>query len=214
MARCVWCGSANASDSRFCMNCRKPMGSAPVPGKCARCGNINAIDVERCTVCRTPLPEFQQASVPFDMVPSSGWVMDDTMQQRHHAFLDSARWRREIAVTLMTARPSGKLTLAAAFLIIAGLLTLFQAAIIFSMDPTSIDGGLTYEWILPCCGTLDVLFGLGALAGGFLAFRPSNYGLVLTGCLCAIAGFGLIAGTALGIVALVLVTSQRSEFRQ
>jgi hypothetical protein len=95
-------------------------------------------------------------------------------------------------------------------LIIAGLLTLFQGLIAFSMDPASLD--LEYTWLLPCCGTLEVLFGLGAFAGGFLALRPSNYGLVIVGCLCAIAGFGLVAGTALGIIALVLVYPQRGEF--
>lgn len=214
MARCVWCGSESASDGKFCMRCGKPSGSAPIPGKCAQCGAINSIDVTRCTSCGSLMSEFSPESVPLDRYPTTDSWGHKLESSGQGAFPRSVEWRKDVAPAAFSTRTSTRLTAAAVLLIVAGLLTLLQGLVLFGMESYFVDEGVIDTTFLTCCGVVEILFGVGAAAGGYFTLKSSNYGLAVTGCLCAIAGFGLVAGTVLGIVALVLVVSRRSEFRR
>jgi hypothetical protein len=117
---------------------------------------------------------------------------------------DVADYREESGYILR----SESLNAAGALLIIAGILTIIQGVALMS-------GVSVMEYgsgFVSCCGMLEVLFGLGAAAGGYLAAKRDNYSLVVVGCVLAIVGLGAIVGTLLGIVALMIVLAHKEEF--
>lgn len=97
---------------------------------------------------------------------------------------------------------------AGALLMIAGFMTLIQGFILMAYVP-ALELGSGY---MTCCGVLEILFGLGAIAGGHMATKRENFTLVMVGCLLAIAGLGFIVGSILGLVALLMLLGHKDEF--
>jgi hypothetical protein len=103
---------------------------------------------------------------------------------------------------------SESLNAAGALLIVAGILTLVQG-LMFVSSMSVIDLGFGQ---LVCCGFLDILFGLGAIAGGLSATKRENFTFLIVGCVLAIVGVGFVLGSILGAVALLMVLAHRDEF--
>jgi hypothetical protein len=103
---------------------------------------------------------------------------------------------------------SESLNAAGALLIIAGILTVLQGFVLMAGVPVTAFG----SGYVTCCGSLEFLFGLGAVAGGYWATKRENLSLVVVGCVLAIISLGAIVGTLLGIVALMIVLAHKEEF--
>lgn len=213
MSRCSWCGAEDRSHGRYCEQCGKQLGSAPIPGKCVVCGNINAIDARRCAVCGSDLDEGTSGRVRPTHIPVSCRFCGRPSVPGSEMCRECMGRYGFSAPGASASKPSLNLIAAGILLIVAGLLAAFQGLVIFGMESYFEDAGISGSGVVVVCGTVELVLGLGALAGGFFALRATNYGLVLAGCVCAILGFGLLAGTVLGVVALVLAWSRRNEFR-
>jgi hypothetical protein len=213
VSRCSWCGAEDRSHGRYCEQCGKQLGSAPIPGKCVVCGNINAIDARRCAVCGSDLDEGTRSHVRLTPIPVSCRFCGRPSVPGTEMCRECMGRYGFSATGVSVTKPSLSLIAAGILLIVAGLLAALQGVVIFGMEPYFEDAGISQSGAVVLCGTAELVLGLVALAGGFFALRATNYGLVLAACICAIISFGLFAATVLGAVALVLVWSHRSEFR-
>lgn len=105
---------------------------------------------------------------------------------------------------------SGTLTAGGILAILAGVLALGQGllyAVAGSIIPYEVGSGY-----ICVCGGVDILFGLGSIAGGVFAMGRKNFGLSLVGAIVGMLGFGLVIGFLLGLVALVIIATSKSEF--
>ena len=209
--RCAWCGSENAPDGSFCVKCGKPLPWGGAAGRCPGCGADNAAGMKTCGSCGAPLAEVRQAPPPppaasemsrckwcgKPVPPGSTmcWECAEGPSENYVEFTDSQ---------VHSESPSA----AAALLIIAGVLTMIQGFVLMA-GVSILDSG---SGLATCCGPIDILFGLGAIAGGIMASKRENYTLVLVGCILAIVGFGAAIGTVLGIIALIMVLAHKEEF--
>ena len=108
---------------------------------------------------------------------------------------------------------SGALTAGGVLAILAGVLALGQGllyALASSLVPYDV-GGSGY---LCVCGAVDILFGLGSIAGGVFAMGRKNFGLALAGAVVGMLGFGLVIGFLLGLIALLIIATSKSEFTE
>lgn len=97
-------------------------------------------------------------------------------------------------------------------LIIAGLFAWVTATVFFSMGRAIEDlTGQSFD-LLPVCGYIEFLLGLGAMFGGLMAMRRTRYGLARAGAIAAIISIGGLISLALGIVALVLLSKSQDDF--
>ena len=62
------------------------------------------------------------------------------------------------------------------------------------------------------CGFVDLAFGVVATVGGVFALTRRHFGLAVTGGVFAILGLGLLIGSLLGLIGLILVLVSRRDF--
>lgn len=208
MARCAWCGAENPSDGRFCLKCGKPIGGGAIPGKCTHCGQINALDARRCENCGAPVSGSAQG------MSSDGeckWCGKPALLG-----LDVCREcdnrQYDTSLASLDKEHSDTLTAAAVLLVIAGAITVFQGVYLLALESMIVAADLPSPVSLGCCGLIDILFGVGAIAGGYFAYRRSNFLLAVAGCLVALFGLGLVFGSVLGLIALILVLMRKDDF--
>lgn len=214
MSRCSWCGAEDRSHGRYCERCGRQLGGARIPGKCVVCGNINTIDARRCAVCGTDLEDGERAHTRPSPVPAScRFCGRPAVPGTDMCRECMGRFGFSVPGTSDT-KPSLSLTAAGILLIVAGLLAAFQGLVVFGMDSYFAEQGISSTGVAVACGTIELILGFVAMAGGFFTLRATNHGLVMAGCICAIISFGLFAATVLGVVALMIVWSHRNEFRR
>lgn len=213
MAKCAWCGSENSGDGRFCPKCGRTAQEAIVPGKCPECGAINAIDMSKCGNCGTALPEVRPEMMPKPKPRRAcKWCGNEAIPDGDECYECMRRHTDTSMGTVERAKAKGGLAIGAVLLMVAGVLAfvqgvfyLFLESALAAMDVSSYGG-------VGCCGLIDILFGLGAIAGGYFAFKRTNYLLALAGGVLGMLGLGFMIGGLLGLVALILIAMEKAEF--
>lgn len=94
--------------------------------------------------------------------------------------------------------------------LVAGVLALGQGLIYAA-------GGSAFSYapgsgLLCLCGAIDILFGLGSMAGGYFAIKREKFTLALLGAVVGMLGMGFLIGFVLGLIALVLIATSKGEF--
>lgn len=213
VARCVWCGAESVSGGKYCARCGKERDGGSIPGKCTKCGSLNALNMVNCGFCGAKLPEVKPED-PSQNVPriTCKWCGkpalpgDDTCWECANRLVDT-----ELG-TVETGKAEGSLLAGAVLLLIAGLLALFQGLFYLVADSLIVEMGYPSYGGFVCCGTLDVVFGVGAIAGSYCAHRRTNFGLALVGAVVGMLGFGFAIGFLLGLIALILIATNRQAF--
>jgi len=208
--KCVWCGAENAPDGRYCLKCGKEVDGGAIPGKCVKCGNLNSLEMTECGNCGTKLPEVRPDLSAKPQV-SCKWCGNPAAPGEDEC-LDCIRRRYDDTPRSLDKHSSGGLTVAAVLLIIAGFLAMLQGALYVLVESIAIDLGFSGTLGLACCGILSIVFGLGAVAGGALALKRSNFVLVIIGCVLAMLSLAFLIGFLLGLIALILVAMSKDEF--
>lgn len=211
MARCAWCGADNAPDGSFCAKCGKPLPWGEVSGVCEKCGASNASGMTTCGSCGAPLPESKPAP-PVPREPAAGsrcGVCGKEVPPGASMCYECAKGDVEdYHVEADYVPHSEPLNAASALLIIAGILTFIQG-FVFMAGVSISDYGSGF---LTCCGFLEILFGLGTIAGGYSVVKRDNFSFAVVGCVLAIVSLGAIIGTLLGLIALMIVLANKEEF--
>lgn len=107
---------------------------------------------------------------------------------------------------------SGSLLAGGVLAIIAGVLAFGQGLLY-----VVVGGAVSYlpgAGSLCLCGGLDILFGLGSIAGGVFAIQRKHFALALLGAVVGMLGIGLLIGFLLGLIALILIAVSRNEFER
>lgn len=212
MGKCVWCGAENAPDGRYCNKCGKELDGGTIPGKCVKCGNLNSLGMTKCGNCGATLPEVRQdLRLPERQDISCKWC-GNPAEPGSDTCWECNRRRYDDTPRTLAKRSSGGLTVAAVLLIIAGLLAILQGMVYLWVESIAIDLGVTGGVGLACCGMLDIVFGIAAVAGGAMALKRSNFVLVIIGCVLAMLSLAFVIGSLLGLIALILVAVSKDDF--
>ncbi len=211
MARCGLCGAENSPDARFCQKCGKAIGgTATIPGKCARCGYINVLDAKKCEGCGAPISDTGPQGAP---QPGMCWWCGKPALPGQETCQDCSHMRQGSPSMGAVRARSDAVTAAAVLLVIAGALTLIQGVYMTPFESMFLEEDGSSSSSYACCGFLEVVFGIVAIASGYFAYKRSNFALVVAGCMAAIAGIALLLlGPVLGVVALILVVMNRKDF--
>jgi len=213
LARCAWCGSENVLDGRFCLKCGKPIGGSAVPGKCTQCGAINALNMTMCGSCGAPLPEIKEDQAPRNEPHTPcKWCGKPASPGTDVCWECSRRMKDTTFGSTSRKNADGPLAVGAILMVIAGILATIQAFVFIFMGSLVTEMGGSVGISFTCCAFMDIFFGVCGIAGGYLTMRRSNYNLAIAGALAAMLGLGLVVGALLGLVALVLVVSNKEEF--
>lgn len=114
--------------------------------------------------------------------------------------------------TIEPTRESSGPTIGGILLLLAGVAALGQGILYLFVQSIAAQIGDTGVSI-GCCGTYDVLLGLGAVMGGVVALQRKSFVLVVLGAIAAIASLALlVVGPILGIIALILFAGAKDEF--
>lgn len=212
MARCVWCGSENKSDGSYCLKCGKPLDGGALPGKCVECGALNALNMTKCGSCGARLPVVKpEMMVKARPQVACRWCGKPASPGEDECW-ECTRRKNDTTLGSTEKKAGGTLMLGAVLLIIAGLMALLQGILYMMLGSMIVDVDPSFSGYMGCCGFLDVLFGLGGIAGGYFATKRTNFGLVTIGAIVAMLGLGFMIGGLLGLIALVIVVTSRDEF--
>jgi len=107
-------------------------------------------------------------------------------------------------------RASGGLTAGGVLAMLAGVLALGQGLLYIA--GSSAISYLSGSGYLCMCGGIDVLFGLGSIVGGIFAVKREKFMLAVVGAVVGMLGLGLMIGFVLGLIALLLIATAKSEF--
>jgi hypothetical protein len=69
-----------------------------------------------------------------------------------------------------------------------------------------------YGGSLCLCGSIDFLFGIGAIYGGVEALKRGSFTIALVGAILGLLGFGFVIGALFGLLAVVFIAVSRDEF--
>ena len=109
-------------------------------------------------------------------------------------------------------RASGTLVLGGIMATLAGILALGQGLLLTVVTSSFYGDYVSGSGAVCLCGGLDVLFGLGSIAGGFFAMRRNSFGLSLAGAVVGMLGIGFGFGFLFGLIATVCIAVSRAEF--
>jgi len=102
------------------------------------------------------------------------------------------------------------LVIAGILLIVVGLMALGTGLLYLLASSYTVE---TYGASIGCCGSLEFLFGLGALFGGVFAIQRKHFFLALLGAVVGLLTMGpIFLGSILSLVALIMISSGRNEF--
>lgn len=209
--KCPSCSIENRPEAVRCRMC-----GAILPGKtrsifdgvtCSFCGSDNPPDAKTCSTCMRSLrPEPKAAAT---VIPTNTYEKGP------------AHWSEAPASALRTWR----LSLAGTLLLMAGGLGIFEGIWYLSTDieggiisalggyvPTGIDLDALVNTAVTCTA-IRIVFSCFAIMGAMFAFQKTRFGIAVAGAVFGILALGFVLGSILSLVALVLISFSRKEFR-
>lgn len=228
MTQCPSCGATNAEGVAFCKRCGNRIDSEPQV-KCPTCSQLNPIDVTYCWSCGAELPKGgvsesekivapDKTEVPpvettvTKKCPECGQMVNPFASICSHCGHEFGK----SSVTPITTprRPDATmLNVAGILLILSGLIAFYTSYRFFVAQE------LVYEELgysvgsIACCGMLEIVFGIGAILGGYVATTQRRFTLALIGSILGMLSLGpLFAGSILAFLALIIITLRRDDF--
>jgi hypothetical protein len=180
---------------------------------CPNCGREVILGAERCQRCGTPL-EILEAEPD-----ARGRKADAAMFQQPVFHAPSARGPDVQQVLPWSVHedksPKTPVSFAGgAMILVGGIMSMVNGFLILNASshvPEII--GLGAFSLTPLCGTLMLLFGLGALVGGILGvFRKAWAMVMATSVLCVVSVGWSFLSMVLGFIGLILVSISKDDF--
>ena len=203
--KCTKCGTVNPDTRSTCGICGHPLHELSGDKSCPACGyKSNPAGVDKCVGCGMSLSTMK-AMLPKDSEGSG--------EECEH-------WSEKPMHVARTAW----LGVGGILILLSGVLGIAHAILILFTDSSQ---GImsTYEDIVPRMDSLNdliwnhetvaglmIVFGALAAAMSTFAFTRSRYGWTVAGAVFGIAAIGLVVGSFLALIALILVVLSRREF--
>ncbi len=215
MAKCPKCGRENASYIIYCGNC-----GTEIPDELRRATREKeAAEEAKAAEAAPRRPSQPSASVSHPprmttclycgadheadlrMCPSCGRLSGGPWEEQDDIFNDGE--------SVIAHGASGSLVAGGVLAMLAGVLALGQG-ILYATASSIVPYEMTGFMCL--CGGIGILFGLGSIAGGVFAVGRKHFGLALLGAILGMLGIGFVIGFILGLIALLLIATSKSEF--
>lgn len=213
MRSCPGCGRVNPDNAFYCNGCGGRMANREEP-VCPACGHTNPRDAKYCGACRAVMPSW--AAPPREMPPPLPVIQAGPPPDSKVAHI----W--ETTPARFNPAPDGRpvgITIAGLLLLAAGAVAIsmgvYDLAIAGSIDPMVADGFGTIDIsrYATCCGTLLVLFGAGAFAGGYFTLVQERWTFALLGAILATISVGpYCVCFLLGLIAIILIAAGKDQF--
>jgi hypothetical protein len=180
---------------------------------CPRCGEEVILGAERCGKCGTPLDLLE--ATPEDAAPKA----DSAVFEQPVFRAPVARVQMDAEVLPWSVHedeaPKTAISFAGgALILVGGAIAMVNGFLILNASsyvPRII--GLGAFSLTPLCGTLMLLFGLGAMLGGVLGVFRRQWGFVMaTSILCVISVGWSFLSLVMGFVGLILVSISKEDF--
>jgi ribosomal protein L40E len=204
---CSKCGTRNPPELANCRMCGAMLRhrhEVPEGGiVCETCGAEVGKGDELCNSCRTPVRKILMSNLPGD-IPAEECV----------------HWSERPAA----ASRAATLYVAGILILIGGVLGIAQS--VLGLTPDLGESFLqAYEDLVPGAGAANDLvgeyvllqlavfvFGCAAIFCSLFAFDRSNYRVALVGGVCGFLAIGLLIGSFLSLVGLMLIVASRRRF--
>lgn len=222
---CVSCGRENPEDSEYCNRCGRRLEEtrpSHVPSQakiCPYCGSLNPPYAEFCLNCAKDLPQKNPVAASRYCAWCGGGVPEKAMicpRCGHDPAGPSTMYLDAVP------RPrSLKPLIAVVLLIGSGILDIISAIglLTANLSSAAARAGVPTEFVSPLegflqiCGTLALVFGLIACTGGSLAYMRRTSTLAIVAAIFGMLGVGpFYLGSALGLIALILIAISRDDF--
>ena len=218
MSVCPRCGQALPDEAKYCNVCgqslvsvqpRPPDGGMRV---CSSCGTQNSASMSTCGMCGKVL----------------GGISSQTPASLERRAVDIFDARASSQATVTPIEPprttrSGKLTVAALMLVIAGIMGFASAVLVMTAD---LEGSLSpaelqeISEILDTstlrggCAVVCIFGGVCAILGGILSWRVERFGLAVAGAALGMLTLGPYSmGSILAFVSMILVALSKEDFK-
>lgn len=229
MTICPSCGTTNAEGVSFCKVCGHKIEPSDQQVKCSSCSQANPAGVTYCWSCGAELPKktTAQAESPvtsdqrgapqtgtrvMKKCSSCGQMVDPNASVC--PFCSRSFVHYGPVVPIVSRRPDSiRLNIAGILIIISGIVAFytsyqfFQAEVLiaeeYGIDVSSIG----------CCGVLEIIFGIGAILGGFFATTQRRFLFPLIGSILGMLSFGPFwIGSILAFIGMLLIVMHKDEF--
>ncbi len=197
MLLCTNCGFKNPDGSKFCVKCGFDLSSQSPPVVCPSCGAENATRSTFCETCGKRItPEVQAEKSPDQPAPMEH-LYPPLGESRIKSFF----------------RSQGGPFVAGLLLVIGGALDILNGIVAFNREIPTNDLGIDISGYVACCATLSIIFGLGAILGGWLSFIKKYFYAVLVGAIMGMLGFGYYGlGALVCFIALIVVVISKDDY--
>lgn len=233
---CLYCGKENVDESRFCNFCGKELVPTTPAGTCPKCGKSNPGYSIFCGSCGADLPRSPKAPEP---APVPAYVQVQAMPGQKASTgkacpncgnsvsvfdYECPSCRRTLpssvdydeddsSMSYHRSSGSGILTAAGILLIIAGVIAIGMGVLLAMGSSVAASVGVDVSGTLCICSALELLFGLGAIAGGVFSLKGEKFTLCILGAIVGLFSLGpIFIGSILSLIALILIAVSRDEF--
>ena len=233
----MYCGKENVDESRFCNFCGKELAAALPTGICPKCGKVNPGYAVFCGTCGADLPQSPKAPAP---IPAQTYpqvqatpvqrtstgkpcpycgnsvsVFDYECPSCRKTLPSSVNYDEDdSSMSYSRSSGSGVLTVAGVLLVVVGVIAV-GTGIIYLMGSSVIAslGGVDVSGLLCFCGAIEMLLGIGAMAGGIFSIKREKFTLCILGAVVGLFSLGpVFIGSILSLIALILIAVSRDEF--
>jgi len=213
---CPRCNRDNTADARFCNSCGAPLPRPDNEKACPICGKPNPMDARYCGSCRAAMSPSAPAGPDVPAVPDvhQPSVRTDSESDALHIWDNLPT----DTTTLKSGRPVG-FTIAGLLLFVVATLSIisgiYALAVESALDPIAVEGlgSVDLSGYVMCCGTLTLIFGAAALAGGYFTLVQERWTIALMGAILGMLSVGPYAlGFLLGLIALILIAAGKDQF--
>jgi hypothetical protein len=233
---CLYCGKENVDVSRFCNFCGKELAAALPTGTCPTCGKVNPGYAAFCGSCGADIPQSPKAPAsvlapaypqaqatpsqrtstgkPCPYCGNSVSVFDYECPSCRKTLPSSVDYDGDDSnMSYSRSSGSGILTAAGILLIIAGVIAIGMGVLLAMGSSVAASVGVDVSGTLCICSALELLFGLGAIAGGVFSLKGEKFTLCILGAVVGLFSLGpIFIGSILSLIALILIAVSRDEF--
>ena len=229
MTICASCGTTNAEGVSFCKVCGHKIEPSDSRVKCPACSQLNPSGVTYCWSCGAELPRkvAPQTEKPVTFDQGGATRMTQVMKKcsscgrmvdpfaRVCQYCGRGFGHYEQAPLIESKSPSSIwLNVAGILMIISGIVAFYTSSRFFLAEELVFEEYGIRVGSIGYCGVLEIIFGIVAILGGYLATAQRKFLFALIGSIVGMLSFGpLWVGSIMAFVGLLLIVIHKDDFK-